>query len=168
MPGRRAFTLVEAVLTITIALLLTGGAIGGLAGVQTWLGLSAVRRFQADMLYAHNAALLSNRRVMCVVSAGTSYQLQQEATPGTGTVVSTVLQHPLTGQPWQVALGDLASGLSVTLQPTLTPAEFGFGADGRLIAHSGSVLTSDLVLTFSNQAVATLRTVSGLCEVQWP
>jgi hypothetical protein len=120
------------------------------------------------MLYARSTALLSTRRVMCVLSAGTSYALQQETAPGTGSVVSPVIQNPMTDQPWQVAFGDIASGLSVTLQPARNPTEFGFGADGRLIDRNGSVLTSDLVLTFSNRATVTLRAESGLCEVQWP
>lgn len=67
-----------------------------------------------------------------------------------------------------MAFGDIASGLSVTLQPSRNPTEFGFGADGRLIDRNGDVLASDLVLTFSNQAVVTLRARSGSCEVQWP
>ena len=163
-----AFTLVEAALAITLTLILTAAAIGGLVGVQAWRGSSAVRRFQADLLYARDAALLSTRRVMCVLSAGTSYQLQQESTPGTGNVVSAILQHPMTDQPWQVAFGSIASGLSLTVQPALNPTEFGFGTDGRLISRNGGAQPSDVVLTFNKGAVVTLRTGSGLCELRWP
>jgi type II secretory pathway pseudopilin PulG len=86
-----AFTLVEAVLAITLTMILTAAAIGGLVGVQAWRGSSAVRRFEGELLYAHSAALLSTRRVMCVLSNGTSYALQQETTPDTGSVVSPVI-----------------------------------------------------------------------------
>ncbi len=168
MKPRRAFTLVEAVLVIVLTLILTSASIGGLVGVQTWRGNSAVRRFQADLLYARNAAIASTRRVMCVLSAGTTYELQQEATPGSGAVVATAMNHPLTDQAWRVNLNDLRRGLSVTVQPTLTPAEFGFNTDGRLINRNGTALQNNVVVTFNNGAVATLRAGSGLCEVQWP
>jgi Tfp pilus assembly protein FimT len=165
---QRAFTLVEAVLVIVLTLILTSASIGGLVGVQNWRGNSAVRRFQADALYARNVAITSTRRVMCVISTGTTYELQQEAAPGSGAVVATAMNHPLTDQAWRVNLGDLRSGLSVTVQPSLTPVEFGFNLDGRLIRRNGSVMQSDVVVTFNNGAVATLRAGSGLCEVQWP
>lgn len=166
---KRAFTLVESVLAITLTMILSAAALAGLRGVQSWRAAAAVRRVQADVLYARQAALLSGRRTLCVFDlAKMTYEVQQEASPRTGALVATVLDHPLTSEPWRVALGDLSGGLGVSLAPVLSPSAFGFDATGMPVTSAGSALGSDLVMTFTNRATTTLRAGSGLCEVTWP
>ncbi len=167
--GRRGFTLVESVLAIAISAILTAAALGGLRGVQTWRGAAAVRRVQSDLLSARQMAMLSTRRTLCVFDlAKMTYEVQQESSPGRGAIVATVIDHPLTSEPWRVTLGDLAAGLGVRFNPVLSPATFGFDAAGLPENTAGSVLAKDLVLTFTSGATLKLRAGSGLCEVNWP
>jgi len=164
-----AFTLVESVLAITLTMILSAAALAGLRGVQSWRAAAAVRRIQADVLYARQAAVLSGRRTLCVFDlAKMTYELQQESSPRSGSFVATVIDHPLTSEPWRVALGDLSSGLGVSFAPILNPSAFGFDAAGMPVTSAGSVLGSDLVMTFTNRATLTLRAGSGLSEVTWP
>lgn len=166
---RPAFTLVESVLAITLTMILTAAAIGGLRGVQSWRASTAVRRVQSDLLFARQAALLSGRRTLCVFDLqNKSYEVQQEATPRTGALVASVIEHPLAGVAWRVRLGDLAAGLGVSLSPSLSPSAVGFNATGSPVNSSGTLLASDVVLTFTSGAKLTVRAGSGLCEVAWP
>jgi prepilin-type N-terminal cleavage/methylation domain-containing protein len=166
---RRAFTLVECVMVIVLTLILTAAAIGGLRGTQTWRASAAVTRVQSDLLYARSAALLTGRRTLCVFDTALgTYELQQEASPGSGAVVGVVLEHPVTDSPWQVALGDLASGLTLSLPPALNPTEIGFDAAGMPINRAGAALSNDITITLGGAGTLTLRAGSGLCEVSWP
>jgi Tfp pilus assembly protein FimT len=165
----RGFTLVESVLVILLTLILTSVALGGLRGVQSWRAAAAVRRVQADLLYARNAALTSGRRTLCVFDlARMTYEIQQESSPGSGAVAATPLEHPVTGAAWSVALSDLAAGLQVRFAPALNPATFGFDAAGLPMRSTGGALGSDLVMTFGGVGTLTIRAGSGLCEVTWP
>jgi hypothetical protein len=110
--------------------------------------------------------LLSARRTLCVFDlAGQSYEIRQEATPASGPISAVLIDHPLTGEPWQVPLKALPGSLSISSAPTAT---FGFGADGMPIGTSGARLSSDLDVTFSNGAKLTVLAGSGLSEVNWP
>ncbi|MEW6252977.1 MAG: hypothetical protein AB1716_20255 [Planctomycetota bacterium] len=166
---RRGVTLVELVLVITLTLVLSAAAIGGLRGVQSWRTSAAVRRVQADLDYARSLALLSGRRTLCRFDlAASSYELQQEPQPASGVIQGSPLVHPLDGRAWQVALDDLAAELTVTLQPVLTASAIGYGTDGLPVDANGTAVGQDVRLTFSNGAVLTLRSGSGLSEVTWP
>lgn len=165
----RAFTLVELVLVISLTLILSAGALIGLRGTQNWRAAAAVRRLQADFTYARSAALLSGRRTLCAFDAGNgAYEIQQEASPGSGAITGVTLTHPATGQPWRVVLANLASGLQVDVSPATSRAFFGFEVTGMPVDSSGAALTRDLVLTCRPGGVLTLRAGSGLCEVSWP
>ena len=156
-------------MAITLTMILAAMAIGELTGVASWKAAAAVRRVQSDLRYARQAALLSGRRTLCVFDlANASYDLQQEAAPGTGSITALALDHPLTGSPWQVALPDLSPGLGVSFTPTMNPASIGFDAAGRPVTSAGAALTRDLVLEFTTGARLTVRYRSGLCEVTWP
>ena len=85
MKGRRGFTLVELVMVIVLTLILTSVSIKGLQGITAWRSAAAVQRVQADVLYARNQALLSTRRTVCVFDPSShTYEIQQEAAPGSG------------------------------------------------------------------------------------
>ncbi|GEM_PF-3081947 len=166
---RRALTLVELVLVLTLTLILSAAAIGGLRGVQTWRAAAAVRRIQADLQYARSLAMLSTRRTLCVFEPGNvSYQLQQEPSPASGNIAGQTIIHPVTDQPWQVVLSDLASNLTVSISPAQNPASFGFDTSGALVNAAGSVLAGDVVMSFNTGATIRLHAGSGLCEVTWP
>jgi prepilin-type N-terminal cleavage/methylation domain-containing protein len=166
---RRSFTLVESMLAIAIAAILTAAALSGLRGVQSWRGAAAARRVQSDLLCARQTAMLSTRRTLCVFDLGAmTYEVQQESTPGSGAIVATVMDDPLTSAPWRVNLSGLATNLGVSFNPTLNPATFGFDAAGLPVTGAGSALGSDLVLTLTSGATLTVRAGSGLCEVTWP
>ena len=166
---RDGFTLVELVLVITLTFVLTAAAIAGLHGVQSWRASAGVRRIQSDIMYARNLALLSARRTLCVFdSQSTSYEIQQESSPGSGPLVASVIDHPLTDDPWQVTVQDLASGLAITSSLALDPPVFGFGSDGVLVDSSGSFISKDLEVAFNNGAKLAIYSGSGLCEVRWP
>ena len=165
---RRSFTLAELVAAIAVSAFLTGAAMSGLRGVQTWRGAAAVRRVHSDLMCARQTAMLSTRRTLCVFNLGNiTYELQQESSPGSGAIVATVIDHPLTDEPWRVSLRDLAAGLGVSFSPALSPATFGFDTSGLPVNAAGSALASDLVLTFTTGATVTVRAGSGLCEVNW-
>lgn len=165
---RRAFTLVECVMVIVVTLILTAAAVGGLRGTQTWRASAAVRRVQSDLLYARSAALLSGRRTLCIFDAGQgTYELQQEASPASGVIAGVVLDHPVTDAPWQVALMDLAPGLTLSL-PGLDPTEIGFDTAGMPVNRAGAPLSNDITLTLGGAGTITLCAGSGLCEVSWP
>jgi prepilin-type N-terminal cleavage/methylation domain-containing protein len=166
MMSRRGFTLVELVLVIVITLILTSTAIHGLAGVTDWRAAAAVRRAHADVTHARSQAMLTGRRTLCIFDADSStYELRQEATPGSGPLAAEILDHPLSGQAWQVMLRDLSSGLEIDSAPT--PA-FGFGRDGLPIDSSGAYLDDDIDITFSGGATLRVLAGSGLLEMSWP
>ena len=163
---KHGFTLVEMVIVIVLTLILTAAAIHGLIGISEWRAAAAVRRVYADVLYARNRALLSGRRTLCVFDAGAgTYELRQESSPASGAISATVIDHPLSGQAWQVALGDLSGGLGISSAPTPT---FGFGSDGMPIDASGVLISGDIDLTFTSGATLTVLAGSGLPEVTWP
>ncbi len=169
MTRRSGFTLVELVLVISLTLVLTAGAISGLRGVDTWRASSAVRRVQTDLQYARDLAVLSARRTLCVFDLDSmTYEIRQEPTPGGGAISGNVLAHPLTEQPWEVAVSGLSGGLRITSVSTVDPPTFGFGADGRPLDPAGTALRKDVGIRFSNGAALSVRAGSGLCEVRWP
>jgi Tfp pilus assembly protein FimT len=165
---RRALTLVELVMVITLTMILTAAALAGLRGVQTWRASATVRRVQADVDYARNLALASGRRTLCRLNAGgTQYEIQQEPTAGTGTVNAVTLTHPFTDQAWLVVLNNLAIGEQIVLTPTLSPPTFGFAPTGLVIRADGTTLTGEVQLTFRSGAVLAVACGSGLTEVRW-
>lgn len=165
----RGFTLVESIMVIVLTMILATVALAGLRGTQTWRASAAVGRVQSDLLYARSAALLAGRRTLCVVDTVQNvYTLQQEASPATGAIVGVVLDHPVTGTPWRVALGDLATGLTISFSPALNPTEIGFDATGMPINRAGTPLANDIAMRLGSTGTVTLRAGSGLCEVSWP
>jgi type II secretory pathway pseudopilin PulG len=166
MRGKLGFTIVEMVMVIVLTLILMAASVKGLQGIGAWRSAAAVQRVQADVLYARNQALLSARRTLCVFDPDShSYEIQQEAAPASGPISATLIDHPLTSEPWQVALQDLPGSISISSAPTPT---FGFGADGIPVGISGARLGSDIDLTFGNGATLTVFAGSGLSEVIWP
>jgi prepilin-type N-terminal cleavage/methylation domain-containing protein len=166
MTRRGGFTLTELVMVIVITLILTAAAVAGLQGIGSWRSAATVQRVQADVLYARNQALLSQRRTLCVFDTNThTYEIQQEAVPADGAIAATVIDHPLTSEPWQISLQSLSSGLTISAAPTPT---FGFGADGLPVDSAGTRCASDISVTFSNGATLTVFCGSGLSEVSWP
>ena len=166
MTRRRGFTLVEMVMVIVLTLILTSVSIKGLHGISTWRSSAAVQRVQADVLHARNQALLSARRTLCIFDLDSqTYEIQQEPTPASGSISAVLVDHPLTSEPWRVALQDLSGSLSISSAPTAT---FGFDTDGMLVAASGTRLSSDVDVTFNNGATLTVFAGSGLSEVNWP
>lgn len=166
MTRARGFTIVEMVMVIVLALILTAASIKGLQGIGAWRSAAAVQRVQADVLHARNRALLSARRTLCVFDTGShAYEIQQEAAPASGAISATLIDHPLTDEPWQVTLQSLSGNLSISSAPTPT---FGFGADGIPVESSGTRFGSDIAVTFSNGATLTVFAGSGLSEVSWP
>jgi prepilin-type N-terminal cleavage/methylation domain-containing protein len=164
--SKQGFTLTELVMVIVLTLILAAASIAGLQGIGTWRSAAAVRRVQADVFYARNLALLSSRRTLCVFHTGSdTYEVQQEASPASGSISAAVIDHPLTGEPWQVALPDLCAGLGISSAPTPT---FGFGIDGCPVSMSGSRISSDIDVTFNTGATLTVIAGSGLSEVSWP
>jgi len=163
---RRSFTLVEMVLVIMLTLILTSLSIKGLRGVSAWRSASAIQRVQADILHARNQALLSGRRTVCILDLDShTYEIQQETTPASGPISAAPIEHPLSREPWRVALQELSGGLRISAAPTPT---FGFGVDGMLVGTSGAHLSGDINVTFSNGATLTVLAGSGLPEVDWP
>jgi hypothetical protein len=153
-------------MVIVITLILTAASIAGLQGIGSWRAAAAVQRVQADVLYARNQALLSARRTLCVFNPDShSYEIQQEAAPASGAISATVIDHPMTDDPWQVALQDLSGSLTISSAPTAT---FGFGPDGIPVDSAGAQIGSDIAVTFSNGATLTVFAGSGLSEVSWP
>lgn len=163
---KRGFTLTELVLVIVLTLILTSVAIRGLSGLSSWRAAASVRRVQADVLFARNQALLSSRRTLCAFDLGNqTYEIQQESTPASGPITATVIDHPLTDEPWQVALADLSGQMGISSAPTPT---FGFGPDGVPVETSGARVSDDISVVFSNGATLTVLAGSGLSEVSWP
>jgi hypothetical protein len=160
---------VELVLVIVLTLILSAAAINGLHGVNTWRRSATINRIQADLLYARNQALLSGRRTLCVFDLGQqTYEIQQEAAPGTGALSAALVDHPLTDEPWQIAMAELAGGVRISSLPNLSQPSFGFGGDGLPIAATGTRVKSDLDVTFNTGATLTVFAGSGLSEVRWP
>lgn len=166
MTQRRSFTLTEMVLVIMLTLILTSLSIKGLRGVSAWRSAAAIQRVQSDVLHARNRALLSGRRTLCILELDShTYEIQQETTPASGPISAAPIEHPLSREPWRVALRDLSSGLRISAAPTPT---FGFGVDGMPVGTSGAHLGSDIDVTFNNGATLTVLAGSGLSEVDWP
>jgi Tfp pilus assembly protein FimT len=170
---RRAFTLVESIMVIVITMILTAASFAGLRGVQTWRATAAVRRVQSDLLYARSAAMLSGRRTLCVFDTSQNrYTLQQEANPPPAgspvAIVGVTLEHPVTGSTWQVALNDLANGLTMTFPSGFTPTEIGFDVSGLMCRRMGSTMGKDVTLTLGSAGTVTVRGSSGLSEVSYP
>lgn len=168
MKRARAVTLVELVVTMAIALILAGAAIGGIVGVKTWRATAAVRRVQADLTYARARAMLTGRRTLCSFDAAKQeYVLRQEPQPATGRISGPPMIHPQDHRPWRVRLADLGS-VRVKLPGTLNSGGLGFATDGRPVTRLGKPLAKDVRLTFSNGARLIVRAGSGLCETVWP
>lgn len=167
MTRARGVTLVELVVTLTIALILLSAAVGGLVGVQTWRATSAVRRVHADLSYARARAMLSERRTLCTFDLGAQdYTLAQEPQPATGEIKAQPLPHPLYGTDWQVRLADLGGGVRVA---GISGANvLGFGVDGQPVRISGQPIAQDVRIRFSTGAEIRMYGGSGLCEVVWP
>ena len=165
----RGVTLVELVLTISITLILSSVAIGGLVGVQSWRAASAVRRIHADLSYARASAMLSTRRTLCAFDLSKhSYELRQEPQPATGTINGKLMRRPLDDQPWRVKLADLGGDVRLVDLPGSKKNAFGFGADGLPVQASGKLLGKDIRIRFTSGAEIVVRTGSGLCELVWP
>jgi prepilin-type N-terminal cleavage/methylation domain-containing protein len=170
MKSNRGVTLVELVVVIVIAAILAGVSIRGLSGVQQWRAAAAAKRLQADCLHARNLAILSSRRTAIVIvdAGGMVYQLRQEATPSAGALLTTPLTHPITGQDWQVALGGLASGLSLLSNNGPSDGVIGFDADGMPIDANGALWNADVTLSLSSGATIKIEQQTGIAEMIWP
>ena len=107
---RRGFTLVELVLVAVMAAMLAALAVGGLAGIRKWQNINAVRRVQADLLYARAAAQATLRRTLWRFDAGRqAYELLQEPLPASGAIQQNPMTDPSTGVDWVVALNSLSA-----------------------------------------------------------
>ena len=169
MKATRAITLVELVVTISLTLILAAVSVGGLVGVQTWRAASAVRRVHADLSYARARAMLSSCRTLCTIDTGSqSYELRQEAQPGTGKIDGQLLTHPLREADWRVSLADLGGGLTMDKVQGLKGGALGFGAEGLPLQASGQVITKDVHIRFSTGARIVVHGGSGFCELCWP
>jgi len=169
MMRARAVTLVELAAVIAITLILTASAVAGLVGMQQWQRAAALRRVQADLAHARDLAILSSRRTLIVLHASPpSYEVQQEADPGSGAISGSALTHPLTGEPWVVAPQDLGGGLTLAWTIPGGATSFGFAADGRPVSAAGVPLAADVQATANNGAEVIVRDGSGVSEVNWP
>jgi Tfp pilus assembly protein FimT len=165
----RAVTLVELVLVIVLTLILASVAIGGLKGVQTWRAAAATRRVQADLTYARDLAMISSRRTLCTFdSSAGSYEIRQEAAPTHGLIIGSLVQHPLTGQPWSVLLADLGGAIAIDAVSGVSDESLGFGGDGMPLDASGQPVTGNVTVELSNGAEIVIHRGSGLNEVVWP
>lgn len=166
---RPAFTLVELVAVIVLTMILTAASIAGLRGVGEWRTAAAIRRVEADLRYARDAALLSGRRTACVFDlTDQAYELRQEDEPGNGTLNARLLDHPTTYRPWRVAVGDLAPGLSIAALPNVQNSAIGFDDFGLPIRLTGARYVGNVTVNFSDGTVMRVYAGSGLPEVVWP
>lgn len=169
MTRARALTLVELVVTISVAGILIAASIGGLMGVQTWRAASAVRKIQADLSYARARAMLSERRTLCTFNTGAQrYELAQEPQPATGTIKAQIMPRPLDDEPWRVRLANLGGGIELKGLSGLNNGELGFAADGCPVGASGKPIGKDARIRFSSGAQIVVRAKSGLSEIIWP
>ncbi|MGD8451488.1 MAG: type II secretion system protein [Phycisphaerae bacterium] len=169
MKARRALTMVELVLTMSIALVLATVAISGLVGVQSWRASTAVRRIGADLAYARATAMLSSCRTLCTFDvAGQQYTLEQEPQPASGKIAAKPLTHPLSDAPWQVSITDLGGGTHLDDVSGLAGSALGFGADGCPLQPDGKPLTKDARLRFAGGVEIVVRGGSGVSEIIWP
>ena len=170
MRSNRGVTLVELIVVISLTAILAGVSIRGFGGVQAWRAAAAAKRFHADCLHARNLAILSSRRTAIVIvdASGMVYQLQQEAAPAEGTLLTTPLTHPLTGQDWQVALGSLASGLSLQSNDGPPGGVIGFDSDGLPIDANGALWNADVNLSLSSGVTIEIEQYTGIAELIWP
>lgn len=169
MKPRPAFTLVELVAVIVLTLILTAASIHGLRGLGEWRTAAGIRRVEADLRYARDAALLSGRRTACVFDlSAQTYELRQEDEPGMGALSATVIDHPTTYLPWSVVVGELASGLAITsLSDSQSPA-IGYDGEGLPIRLTGTRYSANITVNFNDGAVLRVYAGSGLPEVVWP
>ena len=166
---RRGLTLVELVVTMSIAVVLGTVAIGGMVGVGAWRASSAVRRVQSDLSYARAKAMLTHCRTACVFDSGNgSYQVQAESQPRSGALATSVLAHPLYDTDWEVVLADLGGGVSISSISGISNGMLGFDSNGLPVSSSGSAVSSDVSITFSTGARIVVYANSGMCEIEWP
>ncbi len=169
MNPARAFTIVELVLVITVSVILSAVAIGGLLGYDSWRSAAAVKRIQADLLYARQLAMQSQRRTLCVFDTGAqTYALQQEATPGSGAVTGASLTHPLTEANWSVAMSGLSASLTVSSVSGASGNTFGFDANGMPIESTGAAVSGDVDVTFSDGVKLRVAQHTGIAEIIRP
>ena len=169
MNRRPAFTLVELVAVIVLTAILTAASIEGLRGLAQWRIASGIGRVEADVRYARDAALLSGRRTACVFDlSDQTYEVRQEDEPSTGAMTATVIDHPTTYQPWTVYVGDLASGLQISSVNNVSTPAIAFDGEGVPIQMTGTILTANATIDFSDGAVLRVYAGSGLSEVVWP
>lgn len=169
MKRAHGVTLVELVLVIVLTLILASAAIGGLKGVQTWRAAAAIRRIQADLTYTRNLAMISSRRTLCVFdSSGDSYEIRQEAVPSQGPISGSPVLHPLTGQPWSVALAELGGAVGINTVTGVSNESLGFGGDGMPLDALGQPAAGNVTVELSNGADIVVYRGSGLSEAVWP
>ncbi len=170
MKSNRGVTIVELVMVIVVTMILAGASIAGLNGVQAWRSAAAVKRLHADFGFVRNLAMLSTRRTALVVvdQASMTYELRQEAAPGAGTLVTTPLTHPVTGQDWRVVWGSVATGLSLLSNSGPAGGVIGFDADGLPIDASGTLWNADIDLSLSSGATIAIEQQTGIAELTWP
>lgn len=165
----RGFTLTELVMVITLTLLLSATAIGGLIGMKSWRAAAAVRRVNEEILYARNLAVLTGRRTLWACDlANQTYEIRQEAAARGGALDAQPLPHPLTGAAWNVALAELAAGLSISAMDGGDNGRIGFDTAGVPSGAAGNALKDNVQVKFTNQMRITVFSGSGLCEIERP
>ncbi len=170
MRSNRGVTVVELVMVIVVTMILAGGSIAGLNGVQEWRSAAAVKRLHADCGFVRNLAMLSARRTALVIvdQASMTYELRQEAEPGVGALVTSPLTHPITGQDWRVVLGSVATGLSLLSNSGPSGGVIGFNTDGLPIDASGALWNADIDLSLSSGATIAIEQQTCIAELIWP
>lgn len=165
----RGLTLVETLLTLSMAAILGAASIGGLMGVQTWRATSAARRVHADIAHARTAAMLSQCRTLCTFDVGAGrYALAQESVPGSGKIDGPAMKQPLNDLDWQVSLADLGGAVALKKITGVPDDALGFDGAGRPVRGTGKPIKNDVHVQLSTGAEVVIYAGSGLCEIKWP
>lgn len=163
------FTLVELVVVMTLAVVMTAIAIPSLIRTTSSRASAAARMLTKDINFARSWSISTGRKSWIVLSTSPSNYTLVGEPPGTvGRVSAVAIADPVTGQDVARTLntGDFAA---IQITAVTVPGggnEVGFDWQGRPFGAAGTILPSDASITLSGGRSVTIGASTGLARWQ--